>query len=831
MKSGQSEETFVNDSRNANLSLGDVWYVISQKWFDRWNRHVKYDGDHPGPIDNHDILLNAEISEVREEMLENIDFVFVPLECWGYLVKKYGTSSENTAIKRQVIEFGEFSKQLKIDLSGVKIEMVFGEIKIKRILSKSDTVEHLKELMDEVFHVKDTERRLWLKKLPNNYVLLKNDQDKLENFTLSGDNLVIILETKQSDGTWSEKYSSAAKVQTNFERNSSSAFGSHNLNHRSMESDTISTRSMTQANLTRTVSGGLVGLNNLGNTCFMASALQCLSNIPALTQFFISDAYESEINEKNPIGNRGDLARAYGDLMKQMWCGNSSTVAPRHFKSVLGRCAPQFSGYLQQDSQELMAFLLDGLHEDLNRITNKPYINQEDAPENTADSVAAQRAWDNHKKRNDSIITDLFHGQYRSRLECPDCMKVSKIFDPLMYMSVSLPRKEEKIREIDIIWLDPQRRRTRYKIITPREGQVIDLLYAAEKVSGLSADRMMLCELSQAIIESTISPTQKLRDIRDGRYSLCIFEREPQLPVIKVYNAYKGYTSYLKYFGNPLIMQIPKKEMSFNDFVISLTTKMSRYVHLTEEAVQSEDSLPFKIKAVNQFGVEQSHDLCDEDDNLSVHMSSGKPVAYIALVWDMDAKDEYFKLDECNAVDYHDSYRTTKARKNEVLLEDCIEMYCKQETLNEDNMWYCPNCKDFKQASKKLDLWKLPKVLVIHLKRFCYSRHWRDKIETMVKFPLHDLSLKKFMLTSDQSDIKYDLRGVVNHYGGLGGGHYTAYCHSVADDKWHVYDDSHVASCTAEKCNSPSAYVLFYTQQEGSRLNGSSNGFEPMDVN
>ena len=51
----------------------------------------------------------------------------------------------------------------------------------------------------------------------------------------------------------------------------------------------------------------------------------------------------------------------------------------------------------------------------------------------------------------------------------------------------------------------------------------------------------------------------------------------------------------------------------------------SRYVHLTEEAVQSEDSLPFKIKAVNQFGVEQSHDLCDEDDNLSVHMSSGKP--------------------------------------------------------------------------------------------------------------------------------------------------------------------------------------------------------------
>lgn len=49
---------------------------------------------------------------------------------------------------------------------------------------------HLKGLMDDVFHVKDTERRLWLKKLPNNYILLKEDEDKLENFTLSGDNLV-----------------------------------------------------------------------------------------------------------------------------------------------------------------------------------------------------------------------------------------------------------------------------------------------------------------------------------------------------------------------------------------------------------------------------------------------------------------------------------------------------------------------------------------------------------------------------------------------------------------------------------------------------------------
>ena len=48
-------------------------------------------------------------------------------------------------------------------------------------------------------------------------------------------------------------------------------------------------------------------------------------------------------------------------------------------QTQVGRFAPQFSGYQQQDSHELLAFLLDGLHEDLNRIRKKPYIQLKDA--------------------------------------------------------------------------------------------------------------------------------------------------------------------------------------------------------------------------------------------------------------------------------------------------------------------------------------------------------------------------------------------------------------------------------------------------------------------
>jgi ubiquitin C-terminal hydrolase len=54
--------------------------------------------------------------------------------------------------------------------------------------------------------------------------------------------------------------------------------------------------------------------------------------------------------------------------------GGVASVTPRAFKAAIANFAPQFTGYSQHDSQELLAFLLDGIHEDLNRVANKRYI-------------------------------------------------------------------------------------------------------------------------------------------------------------------------------------------------------------------------------------------------------------------------------------------------------------------------------------------------------------------------------------------------------------------------------------------------------------------------
>ncbi|KAE9616789.1 putative ubiquitinyl hydrolase 1 [Lupinus albus] len=122
---------------------------------------------------------------------------------------------------------------------------------------------------------------------------------------------------------------------------------------------------------------------------------------------------------------------------------------------------------------------------------------------------------------------------------------------------------------------------------------------------------------------------------------------------------------------------------------------------------------------------------------------------------------------------------------------------------------YCPRCKEHRQASKKLDLWRLPEVLVIHLKRFQYSRFMKNKLETYVNFPVDNLDLSAYISYGNDKPYRYMLYAISNHYGSTGGGHYTAFVHH-GGDQWYDFDDSHVHPISKEKIKSASAYVLFY---------------------
>lgn len=181
---------------------------------------------------------------------------------------------------------------------------------------------------------------------------------------------------------------------------------------------------------------------------------------------------------------KGQVAEAYGDLISKLWSGHSGSIAPRDFKYTIGRFNSSFSGYQQHDTQELLAFLLDGLHEDLNRIIKKPYIELPDF-DGMKDEEIATRSWDYHRARNDSVIVDLFQGQFKSRLICNECKNVSVTFDPFMYLSLPLPIKKQSKTPIVYVPYDPSQRMQRVVVTLSKEASIAHLQKEVAKMMSV----------------------------------------------------------------------------------------------------------------------------------------------------------------------------------------------------------------------------------------------------------------------------------------------------------------------------------------------------------
>ena len=126
---------------------------------------------------------------------------------------------------------------------------------------------------------------------------------------------------------------------------------------------------------------GRTGLVNIGNTCFMNSALQCLSNCYELTKYFLLDYFENDINLNNRLGTGGHVVAVYRKLLEDLWGGEEDYINPSYFKRIFAHFVQKFSGYAQQDSNEFLTYLLDKIHEDLNTIKVKPYIEMEEKKE------------------------------------------------------------------------------------------------------------------------------------------------------------------------------------------------------------------------------------------------------------------------------------------------------------------------------------------------------------------------------------------------------------------------------------------------------------------
>jgi len=161
-----------------------------------------------------------------------------------------------------------------------------------------------------------------------------------------------------------------------------------------------------------------------------------------------------------------------------------------------------------------------------------------------------------------------------------------------------------------------------------------------------------------------------------------------------------------------------------------------------------------------------------------------------------------------------------RKRGASISVYECLDRFMRLEQLGEENMWYCGTCKKHQQAYKKMDIWKLPKILVIHLKRFAQAdRYTRSKCESLVTFPHSKgdcLDMSTYVLEKAKELApfvpKYEIFGVSRHCGGLGGGHYTAdvKCRLEGDNsRWYHFDDTRV-SLQEDSMETNDAYLLFY---------------------
>ncbi|ONM51410.1 ubiquitin-specific protease 8 [Zea mays] len=628
----------------------------------------------------------------------------------------------------------------------------------------------------------------------------------------------------------------------------------------------------------RAGSMGLIGLENLGNTCFMNSSIQCLAHTPKLVEYFLGD-YAKNINRTNPLGLNGELALAFGELLRSLWTTDGKPVPPHYFKEKIACFAPQFGGFNQHDSQELLAFLLDGLHEDLNQVKCKPYEEAKDAS-GRPDEEVADEYWSNHLARNDSVIVDTCHGQYKSTLTCPTCSKTSVTFDPFMYLSLPVPSTAKRVMTVTVFSTDGSREPCSYDVSVPKFGTLSDLVQALSIVCLLGDDEILLVTevYNNCIIRYLEEPSDSVSLLRDGdklaAYRLP--KRHEKSPLVVFthqhfvqHSSDGNLTPQMREFEAPLLAALPEEisGLSLQDIYLKLLSpfQLSNGASSLNDCMESNsDSVdtPSDSGSINfqnsqlEDGPESNHcsasecevtkgpdDLYDgvsgsnkeahmdfefylksergegqqqkiEINELHLLLETAPSRLHVNVHWLQNASRKYATSMLNNLPEIHKLELIPKGTEDSVALHGCLEAFLKEEPLGPEDMWYCPRCKKHQQAMKKLDLWRLPEVLVIHLKRFSYTQFTRNKLETFVDFPTVDLDLSSYVADkSEQPSSHYRLYAVSNHYGNMGGGHYTASIYHEEGKGWYKFDDDCVTPMSEDSIKTPAAYVLFYRRE------------------
>lgn len=588
-------------------------------------------------------------------------------------------------------------------------------------------------------------------------------------------------------------FQSSAKV-----KNSDPEINFETKNH-SLTSSGTSTNSISPSGSYSIIT---IGLQNLGNTCFMNSAIQCLVHCEDLTRFFLCEDYTKKINKSNPLGTKGKLALAYADILKTMKSGKDMSIAPWSLKKTISSVAAQFEGYQQHDSHEFLNYLISGLHEDLNEIRKKPYDGSD--IKFTNDQEVADESWKRHSSRNKSVIVDLMYGQYKSTLNCPKCMKVSFAFDP--YNCLSLPIPQSNIKKIEVFFIPYSYDEEPVSMICFYEGNstILDIKEQVAMRISKNSNELKVFDCKFKIPNKVVKEDLRVEVIRQSQ---CVFYEVPNnaeaFCVITV--CFEGLATEL----SPRLIQVDQKE-TFS----SLLEKVSEHMlpllkQLLPNSTQNPESL---YRVYTQSNQSICCFICDQPRctmACKVKPSNDKISKFLKKTNFLNIKVQISRNKQRNDIMRFTKFNPLKNSSkthNGVSIQKCFQAFSMPETLDKHNSWYCPYCKTHVQATKRLEIYRVPPILVIHLKRFKIHSYMREKNNFPIEFPKENFDISDFVI--GEKPPLYDLFAVSNHFGTLLGGHYTATVYNTSKGRWYECNDSQISETS--NISDTASYVLFY---------------------
>jgi len=872
------------------MKEGDVYYVISIRWWKDWMlyvgrgvRDVSF-GSNPGSIDNSDIVLGLMSNDcdtepkLRDGLRNDIDYKLLHKEVWSVLYKWYGGGP---IIARKVIAVGPFPKQLIVELYPLSLQLVVapGENQLTLSMSKKDTLGELYRKVCVQFKLRSEQIRIWNFKgrTRRNLLVYCEDQTLEEAKIEMGQEILLEVDRKsscdspdtmnlggeidmpvwmrntvvkrhslfpcQETGTplsrlWPPvkrcrssvvQENNTATLPTSSQRarnadkyNSSLPMGLDNfveLKGSENPGITCNTKSALQhgddSSCLPMKLLGLKGFKNLGNTCYMNSALQCVLHIPELVEFFLGD-YKEHINHDNPLGYKGMLASAFGDLLREAWSPGKA-FAPHSFKQTFGVLKPHFAGYSQEDAQEFLNVLLDGLHEEFNRVRSKSYT-QIDDDNKCSDEELADKHHAVQKAMGDSIIQDLFVGQTRETLSCTTCGKVTRKFDSFNHLLVTFP-KTIKTR-VTVFSTDGIKRPAQHTITVNEEGTYQDIVNALNSLCSVRDDeKLLFAEISNGqILRYLDKPSDPFSNTADNvvlaAYRLPVVQDKLPLLVLQHQNQ-NGEGGELA----PLIACLGHRTRTGADVqavVYTLLAPMLRTqikdkedghaaLQCIETNISTEERSSFVLYLADENG-NKTDTIIKEDE--PIPFLDSRERLQVIVEW-TEEKLKKYETDCLSNLPIAKRESEIQIRDKDLNLYTMLESVFKEKALSLDNFWFCPQCKEPRQAIQKRDIWRLPEILIVFLLRFHNEGFRTYAIKTFVDFPLDGFDLSKFVgnMNHTKGHI-YKLFAITNHIGGLRGGHYTA-CVNLRN-RWHNFNDDCVSSINEEDIKTAKAYLLFY---------------------